>query len=588
MPRKKPYSGKQKKEQLKKKRQDTDTGLGTKHGVPKPTVTHHLSDLDSEESIQTSLARSYIYKKSHQEPDPSRFSGRPYDPDRYKLFFQNETNEEIEKRKERARKPIIRYTKHELEFTLEDIYKPGTVLDMPKRPKWNYQMDKRQVEANEESMFRQYIKNIKQEHQSTEISYFEMNLETWRQLWRVLEVSNIVVIITDVRYPIIHFSPTLYAYARFDLKKDVILVLNKIDLVSPEVVVAWKDYFQGKFPDLNIICFTSFPKDSEEIRQMEVKVKKRSRRRKKRSFIPVGPRELHRVCQNLMHGKVNLKDWLNHIENQEDNTNEGVSYEECLSSDEDEDDSTICEDVEKQEGILTIGLVGHPNVGKSSLLNGLIGRKVVSCSRTPGHTKHFQTIFLTPSVRLCDSPGLVFPSLVDKRLQILSGTYPIAQVREPYSVVGYLAACTPLEKILNLVHPKATQEDDENTLVDLKWSAWDICDAWAEQRGFHTAKAGRPDTYRAANNLLRLATDGKIVICLYPPGYTSKEEIWKANPETKEIAKLQQQFSDLKQWRLDEAARAHESGSSENTDEEIGSQEEIDMQNAFSLLQLED
>lgn len=30
---------------------------------------------------------------------------------RYKLFFQNETNEEIEKRKKQARKPIIRYTK---------------------------------------------------------------------------------------------------------------------------------------------------------------------------------------------------------------------------------------------------------------------------------------------------------------------------------------------------------------------------------------------------------------------------------------------------------------------------------------------
>lgn len=45
-------------------------------------------------------------------------------------------------------------------------------------------------------------------------------------------------------------------------------------------------------------------------------------------------------------------------------------------------------------------------------------RQVVSTSRTPGHTKHFQTIFLTQNVRLCDSPGLVFPSLVDKQLQV--------------------------------------------------------------------------------------------------------------------------------------------------------------------------
>ena len=63
-------------------------------------------------------------------------------------------------------------------------------------------------------------------------------------------------------------------------------------------------------------------------------------------------------------------------------------------------------------------------------------------------------------------------------LQILSGTYPIAQVREPYSVVGYLASCTPLEKVLNLVHPKVTQakQDGESVPEDVEWSAWDICD----------------------------------------------------------------------------------------------------------------
>ena len=38
-------------------------------------------------------------------------------------------------------------------------------------------MDKRQVEQNEESMFREYIRNIKEEHSGTELSYFEMNLE---------------------------------------------------------------------------------------------------------------------------------------------------------------------------------------------------------------------------------------------------------------------------------------------------------------------------------------------------------------------------------------------------------------------------
>lgn len=61
---------------------------------------------------------------------------------------------------------------------------------------------------------------------------------------------------------------------------------------------------------------------------------------------------------------------------------------------------------------------GFPNVGKSSLINGLVGRKVVSVSRTPGHTRYFQTYFLTPSVKLCDCPGLIFPSLLPRQLQV--------------------------------------------------------------------------------------------------------------------------------------------------------------------------
>lgn len=34
------------------------------------------------------------------------------------------------------------------------------------------------------------------------LSYCELNLETWRQLWRVLEISDIILVIADVRYPV--------------------------------------------------------------------------------------------------------------------------------------------------------------------------------------------------------------------------------------------------------------------------------------------------------------------------------------------------------------------------------------------------
>lgn len=87
--------------------------------------------------------------------------------------------------------------------------------------------------------------------------------------------------------------------------------------------------------------------------------------------------------------------------------------------------------------ILTVAMVGHPNVGKSALLNGLMGKHVVSVKSTPGHTKHLQTHFLAPHLRLCDCPGLVFPALdmpkplqVPERRESLAGCVRVAPQRE--------------------------------------------------------------------------------------------------------------------------------------------------------------
>lgn len=41
-------------------------------------------------------------------------------------------------------------------------------------------------------------------------------------------------------------------------------------------------------------------------------------------------------------------------------------------------------------GPVTVGLVGYPNVGKSSAINTLLRVKKVPVSATPGRTKHFQ------------------------------------------------------------------------------------------------------------------------------------------------------------------------------------------------------
>lgn len=176
-------------------------------------------------------------------------------------------------------------------------------------------------------------------------------------------------------------------------------------------------------------------------------------------------------------------------------------------------------------------MVGHPNAGKSSVINSVCAGKKVSVSRTAGHTKRAQTVPLVPGVvSLLDCPGLVFPhatvpppepraedpaaaarldhELKDEiAMQQLLGVIPIAQVREPYTAVRYLTERVALEKMygLNLPH------DEEG------WSPLLLCEQLAVKRGLHIARTGRPDSHSAGREILYDAQDGIIPLAWTPP-----------------------------------------------------------------------
>ncbi|KAL7739038.1 hypothetical protein ACLKA6_001946 [Drosophila palustris] len=518
--RKVAFSGKKKKDQLLQKR-------NTK-GPPK-----YLRS--TQESYEDSDAPETTAPKKLMEQPFNRGGGgaRNKNLNRYNLQFTQESKKELELMKEEGFKPLNVLTATERE--IDAAYFEG--FDFPVRPPWKLDSSKELLDRNENRYFKEYVDELfkkKQGAESKEISLFELNLETWRQLWRVLEFSDVLLIIVDVRFASLMFPPSLYDYIINTLKKHAIVVFNKVDLVAPEAVVAWRHYFNERYPELPVVLFASYSARSHKGTQ-------RARGRMSHQRSMEGVYNIYRECLRYVQNDVDLTAWeqkiredmraeeMNLLENDNEAMKTLVEGELKISS---SIDTTPHQHVKYYNGVLTIGCIGYPNVGKSSLINALKGRKVVSVSRTPGHTKHFQTIFLTQQVRLCDCPGLVFPSSTPKSLQVFLGSFPISQLQVPYRSLKLLAEHINLPQLFRLNLPEDYDE----------WSAVAISDAWAYKRGFLTAKAARPDRYRAANHLLRMCLAGQqqLVLQFYPPGYDKQRETWLHHPDLEAVIKYQQ------------------------------------------------
>ena len=79
---------------------------------------------------------------------------------------------------------------------------------------------------------------------------------------------------------------------------------------------------------------------------------------------------------------------------------------------------------------ISVGLVGYPNVGKSSIINSLKQQKVVNVAPVPGETKVWQYISLTKRIYLIDSPGVVYkPESIYQ--QVLKGCIRPEKIEDP-------------------------------------------------------------------------------------------------------------------------------------------------------------
>ncbi|XP_073434792.1 large subunit GTPase 1 homolog [Dendrobates tinctorius] len=425
-------------------------------------------------------------------------------------------------------------------------------LCIPRRPHWDRSTSAEVLKQSERENFLEWRRQLAklEEEKKLILTPFERNLDFWRQLWRVIERSDLVVQIVDGRNPLLFRCQDLERYVKeVNPHKENIILINKADLLTEGQRQAWAAYFEKE--GVKVVFWSALAEaqrlseEAKQIKDGEVNVQSDSTTTDEDS-----EEDDEDETETAPDGECEASDTSEEYEDCEDD--EG--WQTCSEDADGEEESVIPEpDSERTEQKVvsneshlvqrdelleifksihtgkrvkveqvTVGLVGYPNVGKSSTINTILGNKKVSVSATPGHTKHFQTLYVEPDLCLCDCPGLVMPSFVSTKAEMIcSGILPIDQMRDHVPPISLIAQRIPryvVEAIygINIIRPREDEDQDRAPTSE------ELLAAYGYMRGFMTAH-GQPDQPRSARYILKDYVNGKLLYCHPPPGVDASE-----------------------------------------------------------------
>ncbi len=149
-------------------------------------------------------------------------------------------------------------------------------------------------------------------------------------------------------------------------------------------------------------------------------------------------------------------------------------------------------------------VVGIPNVGKSSFINRLAGRKAAETSDRPGVTRGKQWITLSSGIQLLDTPGILWPKFESEQVGLaLAWT---GAIRDDILDVE-LVASRLLERLREL-YPKAIEERYRFS-PDPEAPGYELLEQAGRKRGF-LISGGEVNTERMARVLLDEFREGKL------------------------------------------------------------------------------
>lgn len=144
----------------------------------------------------------------------------------------------------------------------------------------------------------------------------------------------------------------------------------------------------------------------------------------------------------------------------------------------------------------TVGVLGYPNTGKSSIINAIKGKKSAPVSPVAGYTKAMQLVRVSRKIKLLDTPGVIPYKNRNKMMQAYIAALDINKMKDPsivaQEIIEFLDGI--IEDYYNVPKSEDTDETLEKIAVNLNL----------------LKKGNKPDLKRASRKIILDWQKGKI------------------------------------------------------------------------------